>query len=432
MRNRKQQGQIIRIGDRWYVRYWERRNIGGTIERKRVTRTIGEVTTRGKRPPADIKTEAERHMATVNGGTIPAERIATIGDFVEGVYLPWIERYQRPSTLKGYRQVWKQHLKPLCESMWLKETRTYQVQGWLNAIGKNGSVCRETSKRVPLSRNSLKRIQSVLSGIFSLAKQLGYYEGVNPLQDTRVDPRAAEPAETYAYSLEEVQALLAVLPEPAATAFAVAAFMGLRIGEIEALQWEDYREGEMHISRSIWNGHVGEPKTRKSAAPVPVIRHLAERLELHRLHSQNRQSGPIFANTFGKPMSMNNLLGRVIRPVLNRCERCEKSKGKPHLRADHEYQRDAGVPQWHGWHAARRGLGSNLYRLGVPPMVIQRILRHSNVSTTTNYYIKTAADDVRNAMAKLEKTVTENPGSELGDTFGTPKAILSALPESIN
>jgi integrase len=432
MRQRKQQGQIIRIGDRWYVRYWERRNIGGSIERKRVTHQIGEVTTRGKHPPADIKTEAERHMATVNSGTIAAERIATIGDFAQGVYIPWIERYQRPSTLKGYRQVWTQHLKPICEKEWLKETRTYQVQGWLNAIGRNGTVCRQSSERVPLSKNSLKRIQSVLSGIFTLAKQLGYYEGVNPLQDTRVDPKAAEPAETYAYSLEEVQSLLAVFPEPAATAFAVASFMGLRIGEIEALRWEDYRDGEMHISRSIWNGHVGQPKTRKSAAPVPVIRHLAERLELHRLHCGNPRSGPIFANSFGKPMSMNNLLGRVIRPVLNRCTSCGRSKGKPHLKADHEYQRDARLPQWQGWHAARRGLGSNLYRLGVPPMVIQRILRHSNVSTTANYYIKTAADDVRNAMAKLEQTVTERPGSDPRDTFGTPVSISSVKPESIN
>ncbi|MGD1216656.1 MAG: tyrosine-type recombinase/integrase [Terriglobales bacterium] len=41
--------------------------------------------------------------------------------------------------------------------------------------------------------------------------------------------------------------------------------------------------------------------------------------------------------------------------------------------------------------AARRGLGSNLYRLGVPDIVIQRILRHANVSTTATYYIKTAA-----------------------------------------
>jgi hypothetical protein len=36
-----------------------------------------------------MKTEAERHMATVNSGTVPAERIVTIGDFVEQVYLPW-------------------------------------------------------------------------------------------------------------------------------------------------------------------------------------------------------------------------------------------------------------------------------------------------------------------------------------------------------
>jgi hypothetical protein len=47
MRNRKQEGQVIRIGDRWYLRYWERRNIGGNIERKRVTHLLGPVTTRG-------------------------------------------------------------------------------------------------------------------------------------------------------------------------------------------------------------------------------------------------------------------------------------------------------------------------------------------------------------------------------------------------
>jgi hypothetical protein len=38
-------------------------------------------------------------------------------------------------------------------------------------------------------------------------------------------------------------------------------------------------------------------------------------------------------------------------------------------------------------------------------MVIQRILRHANVSTTATYYIKTAADDVRKAMTKLENHI---------------------------
>ena len=54
-----------------------------------------------------------RPMATVNGGTIPAERIVTIGDFVERVYLPWIGEHKRPSTAKGYRDIWEDHLKPL-------------------------------------------------------------------------------------------------------------------------------------------------------------------------------------------------------------------------------------------------------------------------------------------------------------------------------
>jgi hypothetical protein len=131
---RQQGGQIIRIGDRWYIRYWERRNINGTVERKRVTHSIGQITTRGKRPAADIKAEAERHMVTVNSGAVPADRIVTIGDFVQQVYLPWIAEHKRPSTAKGYRDIWEDHLKPLSERVWLKDTRTYHVQRLLNQI----------------------------------------------------------------------------------------------------------------------------------------------------------------------------------------------------------------------------------------------------------------------------------------------------------
>lgn len=400
IRSRKQQGQIIRIGNRWYVRYWERRNINGTIERKRVTHSLGEVTTRGKRPPADIVTEAEQHMSTVNSRSIPAERIVTIVHFVEQVYLPWVEQHKRPSTHKGYKDIWEDHLKPLCAEEWLKNTRTYTVQGWLNEISKGGK----------LSRNSLRHIKSVISGIFTLAKQLDYFQGENPAHDTAIDPGAAEAQETYAYTLDEVRTILALLPEPAATAFAVAAFMGLRHGEIQGLLWENYRDGEMFVSRSIWNGHITEPKTRKGRAPVPVIRQLAERLELHRFRSSHPefgppQSGPIFRNRLGNPLNMNNLLSRVILPALNRCEVCHKPEEDHSSTDGHEYKRDSAIPEWHGWHAARRGLGSNLYRLGVPDMVIQRILRHANVSTTATYYIKTAADDVRNAMKKLESSV---------------------------
>jgi hypothetical protein len=63
-------------------------------------------------------------------------------------------------------------------------------------------------------------------------------------------------------------------------------------------------------------------------------------------------------------------------------------------------------------------------------MVIQRILRHANVSTTATYYIKTAADDVRSAMTMLENRIAES-GQIQSDTDGTPEERRSELPATI-
>jgi integrase len=121
------------------------------------------------------------------------------------------------------------------------------------------------------------------------------------------------------------------------------------------------------------------------------------------------------------------VVNRAILPALNRCDTCGKAESDHH-KADHPYKRDTRIPAWHGWHAARRGLGSNLYRLGVPDMVIQRILRHANVSTTATYYIKTAADDVRKAMTKLENHISTQTQS---DTDGTLESNSTAEPFTV-
>src|SRR5438477_13103393 len=138
---------------------------------------------------------------------------------------------------------------------------------------------------------------------------------------------------------------------------------------------------------------------------------------MHRMRCGNPQSGPIFANAVGKPLALSSVVNRVILPALNRCEPCGKAESD-HQKAGHPYKRDSRIPEWHGWHAARRGLGSNLYRLGVPDMVIQRILRHANVSTTATYYIKTAAEDIKRAMEKLENNIPQIKPT-VQDTYGT-------------
>ena len=71
--------------------------------------------------------------------------------------------------------------------------------------------------------------------------------GENPVRDSAVAPDAKAPQLTYAYTLDEILAFLGVLPEPAATIFATAAFAGLRRGEIRGLRWEDPCASEIRV-----------------------------------------------------------------------------------------------------------------------------------------------------------------------------------------
>jgi integrase len=140
--------------------------------------------------------------------------------------------------------------------------------------------------------------------------------------EAKIPSKVRGVGETYAYSLEEILIMKDALPEPAGTLIAVAAFTALRRGELRGLRWEDYRNGEVHVSRSIWNGHNTDPKTQESKNAVPVISKLAAILVEHRQTQGNPISGWIFPN--GNAADPNNILQRVILPALNVCGICSK------------------------------------------------------------------------------------------------------------
>jgi len=118
-----------------------------------------------------------------------------------------------------------------------------------------------------------------------------------------------------------------------------------------------------------------------------------------------RQAGIMFASEKGTtPLNLNNVLNRMILSALNVCGTCRKPETE-HVQADHEYQRDPTRPVWRGWHAFRRGLATNLHRLGVAGKEIQSILRHANLSTTMNIYVKSVSAESAAAMKMLESVV---------------------------
>lgn len=187
--------------------------------------------------------------------------------------------------------------------------------------------------------------------------------------------------------------MVAALPEPAATVVLTAALTGLRRGEIRGMRWEGLESSEplafYRVSQSIWHGIATEPKTAKSKAPVPIIGTLAKRLEEHRARSGSPRSGPMFTNTLGKSLDLNELYKRTIKPIFQ-----------------------AAHIEWHGWHAFRRGLATNLHRLGVDDKTIQAILCHCNVAVTQNVYIKTVSADSVAAMQQLESAISFSDRSQ--------------------
>jgi integrase len=75
------------------------------------------------------------------------------------------------------------------------------------------------------------------------------------------------------------------------------------------------------------------------------------------------------------------------------------------------------LPEWHGWHAFRRGLATTLNALGVDDKATQTILRHSDIKLTQNIYMKPQAEVKRGAMEVLETKLLE---SETCNDSATP------------
>lgn len=369
---RHQKGYVYKKGRWWYVRFYDDvMQENGSIERIQVARKVAPVCD-DYRTKRSVLPVVEEMLRPLNNGHYAPESTMTVERFVDTIYLPYVTKQKRPSTFRGYRDIWEYHLKTRCGSVRLRDFHTSTGEQLLADIAHSND----------LSRTMLKHIKSVLSGVFKHARRLGVLHTANPMQDVSI-PKAREGAETRFYTPKEITRMFFVLPEPASTIAALAAFTGMRRGELAALVWENYEGVSVRVTQSVWGSHISKPKTRQSEAPVPVIAPLATKLESYRQTQGNPTSGLMFPSRKGTPLNLNNLLNRVIRPAFDR----------------------AGL-EWKGWHAFRRGLATNLYQLGVPDKTIQTILRHSDVSTTLRHYVKTSSADAVQAMRSLEAICT--------------------------
>jgi integrase len=261
---RHQKGYLFKKGAAWYLRYYDRvMGTAGDVEHKQKCRKLTETVGRYRTKQAAWEL-AEEFFRSLSDGTATPESSMTLRQYVEEFYLPHVEEQKRLSTYKGYMHMWSRHLKTR-SSLALRDFRTVDGENMLRAIARTEN----------LNRTSLAHIKSFLSGAFRYARRQGILNtGENPMRDIMV-PKARPGNETHAYSLEDILKMLVVVPEPAATALATAAFTGARRGEIRGMLWKNYSGDQIRITQSVFGSHADEPKTPKSKAPVPVIAPLA-------------------------------------------------------------------------------------------------------------------------------------------------------------
>ena len=66
------------------------------------------------------------HESWINQYRRKPETVMSLADFVEHVYMPFIEAEKRPSTVRGYRDMWDDHIatrEHFCK-MLMRELRT--------------------------------------------------------------------------------------------------------------------------------------------------------------------------------------------------------------------------------------------------------------------------------------------------------------------
>jgi len=338
---------------------------------------------------------AQEFMLSVNRREAAAGEDMSIAAFWDR-YLAYCEAIvvggrprKKPSTVRGYRQLWNQHLKAHFGNRTLQQYEARWGTAFLQGLT---ATQRETT---------LRHISALASTIFSYAVVEQRLRS-NPWADVVFPKDAIVGPRTPHYSWAEAENMISVLIDRVDCQLIVslACFLGMRPSELAALRWEDVDKEWIHIRRAYVNCKLDVPKTPESIASIPLVDRVRVPLELWRQKSGNPTEGWLFPSggtlpekrivapemrhfaNGPAPLDLHNLANRVIAPTL-------KATGL----------------NWRGLRSGRPGaITEVIERSGGNAALAQGLARHKLMSTTTDVYKRSISQTaLLNGMKLLEK-----------------------------
>lgn len=169
---------------------------------------------------------------------------------------------------------------------------------------------------------------------------------------------------------------------------------GMRVGEINALEWQDIDFSKMEIQvngtmikiagKDYYKGPV---KTGESRRTIPMLPEIAKRLRDHKLEQAKLRmmlrdkwkpvkglEHLVFTTMFGKPL-MTLSVGRYINSTVNAVNREEEKRAK-------KEHREPELMETFCPHSMRHTFATRALERGIPPKVVQSYLGHSTIDVT--------------------------------------------------
>src|SRR5262249_49167467 len=133
---------------------------------------------------------------------------------------------------------------------------------------------------------------------------------------------------------------------------------------------------------------IREPKTKKSAALLPMPSALEKTLRKYLQHHwKQNATGLLFANPKGtRPRSRDNVVKYRLKPILEKLGISSRNVGL---------------------HAFRHGLATELADASVPLPVLQSQMRHADVRTTLRIYSHVVQQSQRDAMEQVSRQLVQ-------------------------
>jgi integrase len=239
---------------------------------RQVMKLLGPAWTERSRPPAGYYTKrtAEEELngllADARRGTLPDSR-ARSGRTFGDACMEWLryvehDRQRAPSTVSDYTNVVTASMFPeFGRDTPIEKITTERIEEWRERLLDEGE----------LSRRTIQKMLVLLHGLLKRAKRRKWIT-TNPAEDVeRVTVRRS--GDFNVLSPVEVEAVARAAGNTQdAAIFKVAAFTGLRLGELRALRWRDvdFAKQTVHVRGSYTHNLQGPPKSGKVRS-VPLI-----------------------------------------------------------------------------------------------------------------------------------------------------------------